>query len=352
VTHESESTRRAGRHRAPEAGTSPQPGSRVLITGGSGFIGTNLVASYADSGASVLNLDAAAPRDDRHRHAWRAVDILDRAELIAAFRQFAPHHVIHLAARTDLDERKDISGYAANIDGVANVIAAVRATAPIERVVFASSRLVCRIGYSPVHDTDYCPTTLYGASKVKGEELVRAVGGDFPIWTIVRPTSIWGPWFGVPYRNLFELIARGRYFHPGKHNPRKSFGYVGNTVQQIEAILKADAAAVEGHTFWLADRPILLQEWTEQIRAALEAPPIRRLPVPALAAAAKVGDLLSKVGIREPPITTFRLNNLLTEMVYDTSATEAVIGPPRYAMAESLAATATWLKAHPDGSTP
>ncbi len=44
---------------------------------------------------------------------------------------------------------------------------------PVERAVIASSRLVCRIGYQPGFDEDYCPTTAYGASKVETECLVR-----------------------------------------------------------------------------------------------------------------------------------------------------------------------------------
>jgi len=197
-----------GNDRASQGDSGPTS-TRILITGGSGFIGTNLTQSYTTAGASVLNIDTAQPHLTPRDGAWVPIDILDRAALIEAFRQFEPQHVVHLAARTDLDERRDTAGYRANVEGVENVIAAVRAIPSVERTVFASSRLVCRIGYTPRHDTDYCPTTLYGASKVRGEELVRAVGDEFPPWAIVRPTSIWGPWFGVPYRLLFELIERG-----------------------------------------------------------------------------------------------------------------------------------------------
>ena len=33
-------------------------------------------------------------------------------------------------------------------------------------------------------------------------------------WIIVRPTSIWGPWFDVPYKNLFDAILKGYAFFP------------------------------------------------------------------------------------------------------------------------------------------
>src|SRR5688572_9329654 len=81
---------------------------RVLITGGSGFIGTNLVASLLAEGVPLVNLDVAEPLNQAHNGYWQQVDILDPARLTAAVQRFAPTHVVHLAARTDLGERKSL----------------------------------------------------------------------------------------------------------------------------------------------------------------------------------------------------------------------------------------------------
>src|SRR5438270_4115516 len=80
------------------------PGARVMITGGSGFIGTNLVEFYRGARAEVMNLDLHPPRDPRHRPLWKRLDMLDEDAVARAVREFQPEYFLHLAARTDLDE--------------------------------------------------------------------------------------------------------------------------------------------------------------------------------------------------------------------------------------------------------
>jgi hypothetical protein len=63
---------------------------------------------------------------------------------------------------------------------------------------------------------------------------------------MVRPTSIWGPWFEIPYRTFFDATARGRYLHPRGRKVRKSFGYVGNTVYQLDRLMFAEGPKVLG----------------------------------------------------------------------------------------------------------
>ena len=146
------------------------PYDRILVTGGSGFIGTNLVEALIADGHSVLNIDIATPRMAGHLECWRNVDILDALRLKRAFVDFRPDLVVHLAARTDLDEKRSLSGYAANVAGTSNIVEAIEQAGSVNRSLFASSRLVCRIGHTPSDDLDYCPTTLYGQSKVEGEK--------------------------------------------------------------------------------------------------------------------------------------------------------------------------------------
>ena len=146
--------------------------ARILITGGSGFIGTNPVAAYRSAGLTVRNADMAQPRNAGDSDIWSCVDITRTEEVRALFSDFRPTHIFHLAARTDLGG--SALGLAANTTGVANLLTVLdEGTDPVDRVVIASSRLVCRIGYQPESDEDYCATTPYGASKVETERLVR-----------------------------------------------------------------------------------------------------------------------------------------------------------------------------------
>ena len=65
---------------------------RILVTGGSGFIGTNVVCHLLDSGKyEVLNLDASTPKIPAHLSYWKQVDLLDEALLNSLITQFNPH---------------------------------------------------------------------------------------------------------------------------------------------------------------------------------------------------------------------------------------------------------------------
>jgi nucleoside-diphosphate-sugar epimerase len=315
------------------------------VTGGSGFIGTNLVDAYLKDGCVVQNVDIAAPRIGTHRALWIQADILDAGALRTTFTSFRPDLVVHLAAKTVLNERTNLDHYAANIEGVQNVIDAVQAVGSVERTFFASSRLVSRLGHVPKDDVDYQPATLYGLSKVRGEQLVRAAPPALGSWTILRPTGIWGPWFGVPYRDFFRTVERGRYVHPARRDARKSYGYVENTVYQLQRLATLPAPDVDGLTVMLADYPpISVRHWATLIQEALGAPRIKSVPVSILRAVALSGDALERLGLRHAPLTSFRLNNLISDMVYDTSKLEELVGPLPYTTAQAVDRTVTWLR--------
>lgn len=317
---------------------------RVLVTGGSGFIGTNLLHALAHSGAAVANLDIAPPRDPGSRSWWTPVDVTDGRALLAAARQFAPTHLVHLAARTDLDERAGLAGYSANTDGVRHVVDAVSALPDLERVVFASTSLVFTPGVDPRHEWDYRPTTVYGTSKVIGEEIVRAADPRVT-WCLVRPTSIWGPWFGAPYRDFFRAIAAGRYVHPAGRHPRKSYGYVENSVHQLLTMLAAPPDAVHRRPFWLADYPEQdLAAWADSIADAFGVRRPRRVPYAALKAAARAGDLVELTGARAP-LTSFRLHNIVGDAAYDTNELRRLCGALPVAQADAVRRTVAWMRA-------
>jgi GlcNAc-P-P-Und epimerase len=318
---------------------------RVLVTGGSGFIGTNVVEGFVGAGAEVLNVDIATPMQPAHRSLWRQIDIVDRDGLEATFRSFRPDVVIHLAARADLQPRRSLDWYAANIEGVTNVIDAIRSVGTVERSLFASTRLIFDLGYEPRHERDYHASTLYGQSKAKGEELVRNAGPDLGTWAILRPTGIWGPWFGAPYRDFFRTIARGFYVHPGRRPVRKAYGYVENTVYQIGRLASASPERVHGRTFWLADYPpLVVRDWARTIQRELGAGPIPTLPATLLRLGGVVGDLLERAGLHGVPLTRFRVGNMLTDMLYDAGPLETLVGPLPYNMQQGVQRTVAWLR--------
>lgn len=326
---------------------------RIFCTGGSGFIGTNLISYFLIKGHTLINYDMTPPRNPNHANLWVQGDVRDETLLPQALRKFNPEYIVHLAARTDLDGGS-IAEYSSNTDGVFNLVNTLCQCDSLKRVLFASSRLVCKIGYLPRSEDDYCPSTHYGESKVQGEQIVRGNSNRInSVWAIFRPTSIWGPWFDTPYKEFFFSILRSHYIHPKGLQIPKSFGYVGNSVYMLERMLTCDPLLIQGKTFYLADfPPIEVKAWADLIANKNGTPAPREIPRKILCLIALVGDYLKFIGWKKPPLTTFRLNNLMTEMVYDTSVVEQLCEQLPYSVSEGVEQTLEWIRTmrRPNGS--
>lgn len=315
---------------------------RVLVTGGSGFIGTNLVCRLKDLGCAVLSLDVAPPKNSDNLDVHRYCDICDAELLAEAFELFKPDYVFHLAARTDL-RGKTLEDYRENIAGVENLCKVLSSADYVRHAVFASSMLVCRAGHIPSTIEDVSPTTVYGKSKVEGERIVRKWKAQMPRCSIVRPTSIWGPWFGEPYRNFFDIVLAGRYIRIGKASSTKTYGYVENGVNQIISISQSPDDRVE--YYYIGDAPPLnVDEWSLSI-ASLAG---RRKPIKApmffFHCLARVGDVCNFVGLRFP-FGSFRLKNMTTDNVVNCSPAEKANAYPVVGQQEGIKKTLSWLKA-------
>jgi nucleoside-diphosphate-sugar epimerase len=314
----------------------------ILVTGSSGFMGRHLVRLLRSNGYDVLGLDVN-PLPDQNPNAYAICDILDKEKLQAVLVKYQPSTVVHLAARTDLDENSNLQGYAVNIEGTKNLIAAIEKAGSVKRALFTSSQLVCRVGYIPKSDTDYHPSNLYGESKILTEKIVRGSQLSGTTWCLLRPTTIWGEGMSPHYQRFLKLVQRGRYVHIGKGALNKSYGYIGNAVHQYLCFIEANEAAVHGKTFYIADyQPLSLREWIDNLAAGFGIEKIMTVPIPIARAIAWVGDALNNVGIKGFPLTSFRLKNILTEYIFDLSSTEEICGSLPFSKREGVAETIKW----------
>jgi nucleoside-diphosphate-sugar epimerase len=325
---------------------------RLLITGGSGFIGTNVVDAFAKDDCPILNYSADRPLKSAQDKFWLNGDILDLAALQAAFKKFQPDSVLHLAARAECDENATLeTGYRANIDGTRNVLDAVRSTPFVQRVVITSSQFVCAPGKLPTSDTDYFPETVYGQSKVITEKLTREA--NLPCcWTIVRPTNIWGPWHLRYRREFWRVVHRGLYLHPGRHPVIRCYGYVKNVVHQIQKVLKADVDLVRGQTFYLGDRPIDLYDWANGFSRALTGRDARVVPRSALRFLALLGDIPTRLTGKPFFINSSRFRSMTTDYETPMEHTFELFGENPYTLKEGIRETVEWLRSYQgdDGS--
>ena len=315
---------------------------KVLITGGSGFIGTNLLQYYIERNIDVLNIDIKEPRNPIHITYWKKTDILNKLALTKIFQTYKPTHVVHLAAKTDL-RGKNLDDYKTNTIGVKNILKVMKTVPSLRKVIFASSMLVCKSGYIPKNSNDYNPNTTYGRSKVEAEHIIK---NEFPReykWNIVRPTSIWGPWFSEPYKNFFCTILKNKFYHPGKKAATKTYGFVLNTVYQINYLLFSENENINKKMYYIGDKPpINISEWANEIRFYLNRKPAKELPYSIFIILAKTGDILSKFSIKFP-MTSFRLKNMTTNNIVDLDELYATVGTPPYNREEGIKITLEWL---------
>lgn len=317
--------------------------AKVLITGGSGFIGTNLVDDLLEKEITVLNVDWNPPYKPAHKPFWRECDIMDKGILQEIFTTFQPTIVIHLAARTDTDIYEldgDLNEYIQNTEGTRNVLECIKSTPSIQRVVITSTMFVCEAGYLPKHNQDYKPFTLYGVSKKLSEDFTREAELDC-VWTIIRPQTIWGPW-SLRYRDvMFKVMRQGLYFHPSKKDVYRAYGYVKNVVWQIQQILQVEKEKVHQEVFYVGDKPLNLLDWVQSVSKELTGKSARIIPTPLVKGIALVGDLLKAFNISFP-LTSTRFNSMTEDYLTTIDKTYEVLGEPPYSMEEGVKEIVGW----------
>jgi nucleoside-diphosphate-sugar epimerase len=316
--------------------------NKILVTGGSGFIGSNLISSLIENSENiVLNIDINEPKIETQKSNWSYLDIQNKAELKAVLKQFMPNEVIHLAARTDL-RGTSIQDYSTNTIGTQNLVEVLNEINFEGRAIFTSSMYVCEPGYSPKDFEDYNPHTIYGESKVKSEEIVKSINKKYS-WVITRPTSIWGPWFGEPYADFFNIVLSKKYFHLGNKSCNKTYGYVENTTAQILALLKADFEIVNGKVFYLGDLPAYnIAEWADEIAATVPYS-IMKIPFAIFRALAIFGDFCKYFGIKFP-MTSFRLKNMTTNNIHDLNPIIGIVNELPFSRRQGTIKTVNWIK--------
>ena len=174
---------------------------RILITGGAGFIGSNLAYGLiaGDNQVGIIDDLSTGKRENLHPHAWtRTLDILDPA-FPALVAEFTPEVVIHLAAQASVTEslRDPDRDWAVNAQGT-RVVAEAAAAAGATRVLSASSAAV----YGEPSDADLplsetapkAPVNPYGRSKLAAEGLLAEALLGTPVdFASFRFSNVYGP---------------------------------------------------------------------------------------------------------------------------------------------------------------
>lgn len=208
---------------------------RIVIFGGSGFIGSRLVPRLMASGHEVSIADTAPSQS--HPALFSRCDVRD----VQAVRESCTGaDAIYNLAAVHRDDVRPRSLYReVNVDGAANICAAAAAHG-IDKIVFTSS--VAIYGFSAGEadeDTEPAPFNDYGKTKLEAEAVFKGWYHARPgrTLTIVRPTVVFGEGNRGNVFTLIDQIRRRRFAMVGAGDNIKSIAYVENVAAFLQHVL-------------------------------------------------------------------------------------------------------------------
>ncbi len=254
-------------------------GRTIMVTGGSGLIGSYVMRRLAERGDTVVNFDVQKPGPEQE---WWLKPVAGAlhcvsggvdswGDLVGAIQRYGPDAIIHIAAVVNLpllNERPDLAR-GINFGGTFNVLEAARLF-NIRRVVYFSSVAVLPgIQYQPVDvahpvflGTEGPGGSFYAAAKVASEAFCwayhQAFGVDF---IVLRPSAVYG--FGMRYpiyiKPMVENSVRGlpTRFEHGREFPR-DYTHAADVAQAAIKAVDIPADRVRDRIFYAATgRPLV-----------------------------------------------------------------------------------------------
>jgi nucleoside-diphosphate-sugar epimerase len=254
---------------------------RALVTGGTGFVGSHLVDALLERGDEVTALvrspAKAAPLARRGVRLVRGD--LDASEALAqaVTGQDVIYHVAGAVAARDEAEYLH-----ANRDGTANLVRAAERAGEHEgrtaRMVLVSSMAAggpARPGQPRQDDSAPAPVTMYGRSKLAGEDVVRR--SALP-WTILRPPTIYGPRDRDNLIKVFKIARTGLVPIFGDGSQELSAVYAPDLAEAL--VLAGRGDAVLGRTYYVNHPEVLTSAGLVRAIAATMGRRARILPIP------------------------------------------------------------------------
>lgn len=236
---------------------------RILVTGGAGFIGSNLVRLLLQHGHTVLNVDKLTYAGNIHslddlaenqEYRFLRGDICDAGDMTAAFEEFKPQWVMHLAAESHVDRSIDGPGefIRTNVMGTFNMLQAARAffekLSEEEKSIFRFHHISTDEVYGSLGETgmfeettSYDPHSPYSASKASSDHLVRAWRDTYGLPTLVTNCSNnYGP-YQFPEKLIPVVILKALREEPipvyGKGENIRDWLYVVDHCEALETVV-------------------------------------------------------------------------------------------------------------------
>ncbi|MBW2490934.1 MAG: NAD(P)-dependent oxidoreductase [Deltaproteobacteria bacterium] len=288
----------------------------ILVTGGSGFIGKNLVSELLKDGHRVVIYDKR--KCDVYPEFCTVGDIRDQKKLTEAL--VGIDAVYHLAAEHHDNVQPASLYYDVNVGGAENLVFAAKQN-KVKKLIFTSSVAVYGFNAGESDENSSIkPFNDYGKSKYEAEVVFNnwAKGENTACLVIVRPTVIFGEGNRGNVYNLVKQIASKRFIMVGDGKNKKSMGYVLNLVRLLIKLLHTSSGR---YVYNFADKPDLnMNEFVRITLRVLGNEQRKKIHIPY-----SIGlfggitfDLLSKVTKRKYSISAIRIKKFCANTVVNS----------------------------------
>lgn len=330
---------------------------KILVTGGSGFLGRHLLQALQKEGFDeIRTLNRKACEDLKEQ----GIDVIyvDLADYNAVDKAINGCEIVfHVAAKAGV-WGSYASYYKANVIGTQNVINACLKH-HVKYLIYTSSPSVVFNGDSWVNVTEtigygnpskMCP---YAKTKMLAEKLVLEANRQQGLKTIaLRPHLIWGPGDNHLIPTIIKAAQQRRLYQVGSGENWVDISYVTNVAQAHLLALKAlsnDNTAVSGKAYFISQGdPVQLWPWIKQLFAKLNVPqPLFKMPFILAYLLGGLFEFIYKILFikRQPPITRFVAKELSQDHYFDISAAKMDLHyVPQVSNEEGLEQLVRWLK--------
>jgi nucleoside-diphosphate-sugar epimerase len=308
-----------------------------LISGATGFIGSNLVRSFIKKNRKIRLLVRKDLDLKKNIEIFKG-DLLDIKSLKKATKDVK---VVYHTAGMLGNGVSYTQLYKANVLATENLVKASVLNG-VSRFVHISSVAAMGKVKQMADEAVVCnPLTDYDRSKYQSEMVLDKYKNKIDI-VILRPTMVYGPGETRNKAKLFQLIQEGYFTIIGKGNNLMSILYIDNL---IDAILLASSKGKPNEVYIISDkRPYTMNEFVCTIAKELGVKKPKHIPL----WLAKLGALFFKlsriVGIK-PLLTLDRINNLTSNHSFDITKARKKLGyEPRIDLKEGVKRTIEWYK--------